>query len=307
MKKVIVTGVTGFIGGATAEALLNHGYEVIGIGRDEKKIGWLKNFKQFRFISADFDEYLELPNRIEDNDIDMFFHFAWAGGFTLSIRDYHLQMKNASYSGDAVKSAYEIGCKKFLNAGTYNEFEILTLLLGDNFAPRYTCIYSMGKTAADVIARTLAFNYGMDYSVGLIPMPYGEMNYSPQLINNVIDHLIHGIPPKLVEGNNLYDLVYIRDIAEAMVAIGEKGKNQKAYYIGHRQLKTFRAWLEEMRDIISPDIALKFGEYKDNQVIDYNLIDLDALYQDTGFECSANFNDSMRKTVDWYKKTIAEE
>ena len=57
----------------------------------------------------------------------------------------------------------------------------------------------------------------------------------------------------------------------------------------------------DMRDIIAPGVELKFGEYKDNQCIDYSKIDLDALYNDTGFECKANFEDTMKITSQWVK------
>jgi nucleoside-diphosphate-sugar epimerase len=194
--------------------------------------------------------------------VDVFYHFAWAGGFTSAIRDYKLQMKNAGAAGDAVMTAHAIGARKFVYANTYNKYEILNFLSSETFEPRYTCIYATGKTAASLICRTLAYNLGMEYSAGLVPMPYGERNYSKQLVNVVIHHLTEGNPPKLVEGNNLYDLVYIDDIADAFVMIGNCGRHMKEYYVGHRKLKTFREWMTEMRDCLAPDVELKFGEYK---------------------------------------------
>jgi len=105
-----------------------------------------------------------------------------------------------------------------------------------------------------------------------------------------------------VEGNNLYDLVYIQDIAEALFAIGEKGHDQKEYYVGHRKLKTFREWMIEIRDVIAPDVALKFGEYQDLQQIDYSQIDLDALYRDTGWECRYELKDRIAAAAQWVKQ-----
>ena len=79
---------------------------------------------------------------------------------------------------------------KFVYAGTYNEFEVVTGFLSEEFAPRNTCIYSSGKFAADIICRTIANNSGMNYCSALIPMPYGEGNYSMQLINVVLKKLL---------------------------------------------------------------------------------------------------------------------
>ena len=135
-------------------------------------------------------------------------------------------------------------------------------------------------------------------------MPYGENNYSKQLVNVVISSLINGISPKLVEGNNTYDLVYIGDIVNAFIAIGTKGINQKEYYIGHRALKTFKEWMIEIRDIFAPEIQLNFGEYKDKQNIDYSMIELNSLYEDTKFECQADFKETIQQTAEWVKNNF---
>ena len=301
MKKVIITGVTGFIGGSLARKLLAEGVTVYGVDVGTPKLEEFKKHTNFIPIIASFEDYEKLPEQIHDEEIDVFYHFAWAGGFTTAIKDYKIQMSNAAYAGDALVAAKNIGCKKFVYAGTYNQFEIQNFLATPGFEPRYTCIYSTGKTAAGLICRTLAYNLGLEYSAGLIPMPYGENNYSKQLVNVVVDNLNKGIPPKLVEGNNTYDLIYIGDLVDALIAIGEKGKNQHEYYVGHRKLKTFKELMIDIRDVIAPEVELKFGEYKDNQCIDYSKIDLDALYNDTGFECKANFEDTMKITSQWVK------
>ena len=304
MKKVIISGVTGFFGSALAKTLLNKGIEVIGIDIDTPKFKQFETLKLFKAVVDNFESYEKLTEMITENDVDVFYHFAWAGGFTTAIRDYKLQMQNAGYAGDALVAAHKIGAIKFVYANTYNQFEIINFLQSETFEPRYTCIYSTGKTAASLICRTLAYNLGIEYSAALIPMPYGEYNYSKQLVNVVLNNLNNGNAPKLVKGDNLYDLVYIQDIVDALIAIGEKGHNKKEYYVGHRNLKTFKEWMVEVRDNVAPGVDLKFGEFKDNQQIDYSQIDLDALYRDTGWECKYELKDKIKDTAEWVKENV---
>lgn len=305
MNQVVITGCTGFFGGALTRTLLNRGVKVYGVDLSEEKLGRFRAYDHFTPVIAEFGEYERLPEMIRDPDIDVFYHLAWAGGFTTAIRNYKLQMMNAAYAGDALTAARKMNAGKFVYANTYNQYEIINFLESETFEPRYTCIYSAGKTAASLICRTLAHNLGIEYNAGLIPMPYGENNYSKQLVNVVINSLNHGKAPKLVEGNNLYDLVYVQDIVDALTAIGEKGKDKKEYYVGHRKLKTFREWMIEIRDEIAPEVELKFGEYKDNQQIDYSKVDLDALYKDTGWECHYALRDRIKGTAQWVADHIA--
>lgn len=302
IKKAIVTGAAGFIGGALTHRLLSTGVKVYGVDINEEKLSKWREFKSFVPVVAGFSQYDKLHEYISDDGIDVFYHFAWQGVLGDTFKDYSLQLNNAKYCCDALKQAGQIGCKKFVLAGTYNEFEIRNFLASDYFEPRYTCIYATAKTAAELMCKTLAYNLGIEYSAGLICMTYGENNKSEMLTNVVIRQLIQGISPRLIRGDNLYDMIYIDDIADAFVAIAEKGKNLKSYYVGHRKLKTFQELLSEIRDILAPNIELQFGAYHDTANMDYSLIDLDALYRDTGFECHADFRESILKTAEWLKQ-----
>jgi dTDP-glucose 4,6-dehydratase len=73
-KRVLITGVAGFIGSHLTEALLEHGYSVIGI--DNLLTGDLNNIshlsgKDFTFIKQDVTNYINL-----DGPVDYVFHWA---------------------------------------------------------------------------------------------------------------------------------------------------------------------------------------------------------------------------------------
>ena len=302
MKKAIVTGAGGFIGGALTKLLLIKGVTVYGVDISEELLLRHQDNENFVPIIADFTKYNCLHDLIKDNDIDVFYHFAWQGVYGEAFKDYRLQLSNATYAADAINEAIKIGCKKFVFAGTYNEIEVTDFLDFYDTNLRYTCIYSGAKTVSEIILKTIASNNNILYSSGLTAMSYGENNRSMILTNVVIRQLINGERPRLIEGNIPYDLIYIDDIAQAFYAIGEKGKNLKSYYVGHRKLKTFRDYLIEIGQIINPNIKLKFGDFTDDAYRNYERIDLNALYNDTGFECKADFKESILKTARWLKE-----
>lgn len=302
MNKVIVTGAGGFIGSHLVKNLLDKGIDVIGIDISSSTLEKFKTYKNFKFIKASFEDYNKLNDLIKDKDIDVFYHFAWSGVFGESFKNYELQLNNVKYACDALMASIKLGCKKFVFAGTINEFEIKKYMNQDIFEPRFTCLYASCKMNAEMICKTLSYNYGIDYNAGLIAMAYGEGNKSNMLANVVMKDFINGIKPTLIEGKNLYDMIYVKDIAEAFYEIGMNGKNMKSYYVGHRKVKIFREWINEIRDILAPDMKLTYGEYKDTLDMDYGLIDTEALYNDTGFECKHDFKESIKKTAIWLGK-----
>lgn len=304
MKIVAITGVGGFLGSHLCDRLLKVGVHVYGI---DVKLEFQSKFTEhtnYTPIVADFEHYKELHTLITES-IDVFFHFAWQGGLLQnSFWDYELQLSNAKYACDAFQEASLMGAKRFVNSGTNNQIEITQFLNSKDFTPRGTTIYASAKIALELMCKTLATKSETDFVGCMIPMPYGDGNRSMQLFNVVAKNLIEGTSPKLIEGNNLYDMIYIGDIVDAFIAIAEKGKSGRTYYIGHRKLKTFRKWIEDIRDIVAPDVDLKFGEYKDPLNMDYNCVDLDQLYNDTGFEANSNFEETIKETFEWIKKNL---
>lgn len=307
MKSAIITGASGFLGGALASRLLKKGVRVYGVGTNDKKLSRFKEFENFIPIIADFSDYSALADRISEQDFDVFYHFAWQGVFGDSFKDYTLQLQNANYACEALAQAKRLNSKKFVLAGTYNEFEVKGFMGDTSYRPRFTCIYASAKLVSELICRTLAYQNDMFYNAGLVCMAYGENNYSEMLPNIVLRQLIRGEAPQLIKGDNYYDLIYADDAAAAFEAIGEKGLNHKSYYIGHRNLRTFRELMCDMRDIVNPDVNLHFGAFQDTASMDYSRIDLDALYNDTGFECRSDFKESILKTAEWLKQEMQEK
>ena len=300
MKKVIITGAGGFIGGSLAKYLLEKNVYVYGIDISENKMRFLSQYKNFCPVVAAFNQYKTLHNSIKDKDIDVFYHFAWQGVFGVAFQDYEMQLDNAKYACIALDEAIKKKVKKFVFAGTMNEYEMDSYIGKDYFEPRYTYIYSAVKQVSEAIGKTIAYNKKIEYCTGRIAMAYGEYNGSDMLPNIVIRNLIAGTPCKLITGDGAYDMVYIDDIVRAFESIGVAGKHMKSYYIGHRHIRTFKEIIKDIAQILNPECALLFGSYPDvPSGVNYEKIDLDALYNDTGFECQSDFRESIIKTANW--------
>ena len=301
MRRAVVTGASGFIGRALTKRLLAEGWQVYAVVRSPEAMADLPG-EGLTVIKAELGEYDLLSERIGARGFDVFFHLAWEGTFGDSFRDYHRQMKNAAFAGDALMAAVELKAARFILAETIVELEAKHYMMQDGGQPRVSCIYGTAKAAASMVCRTLAYQNGMAFNGAVLASVYGDGDRSGMIQNVLIRALQRGESPKLVSGENLYDWIYVDDVARALIAIAEKGRPDKTYYVGHRELQTFESLVSRTRDIVAPEAELTFGTLEDKTVTDYSLIDREALYRDTGFECRADFAESIQKTAAWLLK-----
>lgn len=301
MKKVIVTGASGFIGKALVKRLLSEGYQVCVVVRDSNKMNDIKN-DNLRIVQTALNEYRNLKEQIHDDSYDVFFHLAWDGTYGESFGDYHRQLNNAAYAVDALMSAIDLSCQRFVLIGTVVQLETKHYAVVDDCEPRISCIYGAAKDAAEMVCKTLAFQNKIAFNTAILASVYGEGDQSNMIQNVLIRALLKGESPKLVSGNNLYDWIYVDDVVSALIDIAEKGAENRTYYVGHRELQTFQELVRQTRNIIAPNVELIFGESKDKSVIDYSLVDREALFRDTGFECKADFKKSILKTAQWLRE-----
>ena len=70
MKKAIVTGANGFVGGATLRELLNNGYEVWAIGHQDHFSNVPEDSMVYK-ISCDLEGMKDLPNKISVGEYDL--------------------------------------------------------------------------------------------------------------------------------------------------------------------------------------------------------------------------------------------
>lgn len=310
MNKVIITGAGGFIGGRLAAKLLSQNVTVIGIDISRQSLERFSNNKLFVPVVADFSEYRSLSDLIKEDNIDVFYHFAWGGNLGVLGNDkidYSIQNDNISASCEAIRQASKLKCNKFIFAGSKNELEINHLLISSS-NPRSAAMYSIAKQAAEAFCKTMASKLNIEFCSGLIANVYGEGSRSKVFINSLISTFLTGKVPKLANGNQVYDLVYVDDVADAFIAIGKCGKKNKRYYVGRNEaLPTLNDVVCAIRDIICPRIKLCWGEYDDNSFIDYSQIEISSLFKDSGFIFKTDFEESILNTAAWIARNVIKE
>lgn len=308
MKKVIITGATGMIGHALIEYLLNRNIEVLAIIRENNnRKNNLPNHKLLKIAECNLENLSKL--NINENNYDVFFHFAWDGTFGISRNDTTLQMKNVQYTKDAVELAKKTGCSTFIGAGSQAEFGRVEGIISEDTIPNPENEYGKAKLIASEESRKLANQYNIKHIWTRIFSVYGPYDRMETMIMNTIKTMIEeNESPKYTKGEQLWDYIYSTDVAKAMYLLAQKGKTNETYCIAYGEQHKLYEYIEEIRDNIKPNIKLRLGEisYSPNQVMNL-CVSINKLKNDTGFIPEVNFEEGINKTVKWYKERMKNE
>lgn len=302
MKKVILTGATGFVGNAVLRELIKNNIYVIAISRSDSPKN-IPDSDLVRYISCDLSEMNSLVNKISDKDIDTFYHFAWNGSAGQARADTNLQLKNAQWTIDSLNVAKELGCNRFVAAGSIMEHETIAAAYTQGNKPGLGYIYGSGKLVAHTMAMSVATSIGIDLIWAEITNAYGIGELSARMVNTTLRKIIHGENPQFTAGTQNYDFVYIDDVARAFYLIGKNGKPFNDYLIGSSTARPLKEFLLEMKNSVAPNLDFIFGDVPFTGVdLPLEKYDCRKTEEDTGFKASISFAEGTRRTIEWLKE-----
>ena len=303
MKHAIVTGANGFVGSATVKCLIDNGVRVTALVHN----GHADNLPESDLINVvDFElENIKECKSLLSCEYDIFYHFAWKGSAGPARADTKLQLSNAQWTVEALELANELGCKRFVCAGSIMEHETVAAAYTQGNKPGLGYIYGGGKLIAHVMCMSVAAKLGIELVWPEITNAYGAGELSPRMVNTTIRKCINVENPQFTAGTQNYDFVYIDDVARAFYLIGKNGKPFHEYLIGSSTARPLREFLLEMKSSIAPELNFIFGD------IPFTGIDLplekfncDETEKDTGFIAEITFAEGTKLTRDWLKEQM---
>lgn len=306
MERIVITGGTGFIGSWLIRELIRNHVEVVALVRNVRTTVFddMKDNKQLRLIQYNSPEYDALPEVI--GKVDAFYHLAWAGVSTQQKNDGQLQLENIHFSMEMLDYAAKMRAARFLGMGTVAEYAFSENTIEAN-GSRQTPndMYGAAKTSAHYMLEAYARILKTPFNWVVLPSTFGEGRRDDNIITYTITTLLRGEKPQYGMLMQMWDFLYVGEVARALRLIGEKGISGKTYGIGSGVYRQLKDYIMKIRDIIDPQLELGIGDIPSlSDKAFSSCVNIYELVKDTGFEPRVSFEEGIHKTIEYYRSII---
>lgn len=216
MKRILVTGSSGFIGRHCLPLLIEKGFDVhavIAHGNLQLDI------PQVRWVTADILKTDDVRKLFEAVKPDHLLHLAWytaPGSYWKSIEN--LLWLQASIE---VFRAFKLhGGRRVVAAGTCAEYDWQFGYCSEQVTPLVpSSLYGVCKKALHDVLLSLARQEEISAAWGRVFFLYGPHENPSRLIPSVINSLLDGDPAMCTHGKQIRDFLHVEDVASAFVAL----------------------------------------------------------------------------------------
>ena len=302
MKKAILTGATGFVGKWLIKILLEADVDVTVIVRDKNKLD-MDFIDKIHIYECEYYNYDTLE--ISASKYDVFYHLAWDGVASKDKDKLDIQKRNIDMSVNALLLAKRLECKKMIAAGTVAEYAYCERIMDFSQKQTPNDIYGAMKVSVYNILNVLSRKIGVNFIWTVLPSTFGEGRNNDNIITYTITKLLKNEKPLYGDLEQLWDFLYVREVARALWLIGDRGNGDKIYGIGSGQYRQLKDYIFTIRDIINPDMELGIGELPQMSHKAYSsCVGIYDLMKDTNFQVEIGFEQGIRNTIMYYKNEM---
>lgn len=290
------------IGVALIEECLRHDIEIYAVVRSSSgKAGRLPLSDKIHLTYCSLEDLSDLPGRIPGG-CDTFYHIAWGNTGEARNKSTELQSRNIFYTLQAVRAAAELGCRRFIGAGSQAEYGPMDVeKISPDSPVNPSTPYGASKLAAGHLAGMLCRELGMECIWPRIFSVYGKYEKETTMVASGLRKMLAGQPTEFTPAMQRWDYLYSKDAGRAFYLIGEKGKGGSVYCVGSGQARPLKEYIEEMAALTGagkPGIGAK--PYPPGAVMNL-CADIGTLTGDTGFIPEYTFEQGIRETIEWIK------
>ena len=306
MKKIMIIGGLGFIGCHLAEKCLELGHEVTIFSRSEKKLDNISEIKnKVKLVYGDLKDIDK-----EVSGFDTIFNLAGSTDNYSIIegdpyRDIGMNCTNTIALLEACKK-HNKDARIFFASTFFVNGQPEKLPVNEKTPTHPRGLYGATRLAGENFCRIYNRIFDMNVVVARFTNVFGPReqtrDYKKAGFNWLITKALKGEEVPVYDNGDFYrDYVYVTDVANACIAIADKGDKDKTYYVGRGEYVKFIELMNivvkktnaKLKMIESPDFHKRVG-IKDFVCDNSELKNL-------GWKPETSLDEGIQKTIDYYK------
>lgn len=324
MKKILITGGAGFIGSHVVRLFVNkytdcqiYNLDKLTYAGNLANLTDIEKAPNYHFIKADIVDGEKMISLFEEHDFDQVIHLAAESHVDRSISNpMEFIMANIVGTVNLLNAARHQWKNDFTGKLFYHVStdEVYGSLGDTGFFTEDTPYdphspYSASKASSDHLVRAYHDTYKLPIVISNCSNNYGPNQFPEKLIPLIINNIRNNKPlPVYGEGLNVRDWLYVVDHARAIDVIFHQGKMGETYNIGgHNEWKNIDI-VKLVCQVMDEKLGRENGTseklityVKDRAGHDLRYaIDASKLQRELNWEPSLQFEEGIRKTIDWY-------
>jgi UDP-glucuronate 4-epimerase len=321
-KKVLVTGGAGFIGSHVAEFLLERGDDVVIV--DEMNDYYDVNIKKQNlellrelypethrlsiYIGDICDE--ELMLRIFETERPTWVcHMAARAGVRPSIQDPYVYIhSNIKGTTHLMELSAKFGVQNFVFASSSSVYggSKSTFFSEEEVVDNPVSPYAATKKACELLAYTYHHLYNLNVSALRFFTVYGPRGRPDMAPFKFIDRVSRGLEiQQFGDGSSSRDYTYISDIVDGVVRAIDRPYPYEIFNLGKGSGTSLKEFIELVEKHVGKPAKVKVMPDQPGDV-PYTCADVSKAYALLGYSSKVTFDEGIRRTASWYKKSYAE-
>ncbi len=306
--RYFITGGAGFIGSNYVEHLFRNVENITGVTIYDKftYAANPKNYQEFvgdpRFsvIKGDICDSKLLEKSMTGHDFVV--HFAAESHVDRSIDDASAFVEtNVLGTFRVLDTSLRVGIRTVIHVSTDEVYGSLGEGSAvESFPLEPNSPYAASKAASDLLARSYFATHGLDVRITRCCNNYGKYQYPEKVIPVFIKKLQSGQRlPIYGDGRNVREWIHVSDHVKGIQTVLEKGNPGEIYNIGTGAHLSNNDLASKIISFMNLDENMK-SYTTDRQGHDFRYSVDSSKVNSLGFEVCVDFNDGLRKTIDWY-------
>ncbi len=312
MAKYLVTGAAGFIASRVCDFLLNDGHSVVGVDNlnhaydvrlKEYRLGKLVARPGFVFQKHDIADRAAVNATVaEQGPFDAVINLAARAGVRASVENPWVFVDtNTTGTLNLLEACRQYGIPKFVQASTSSIYGANapqpTPETADSSAPLQP--YAASKKAAEVMAHSYHYLYGLDVSIFRYFTVYGPAGRPDMVMFRFAQWIREGRPVLLNgDGAQSRGFTYVDDIARGTIA-GLKPLGYEIMNLGGHESITMNEMIERLEELTGCKAQVEHRPFHKADMLS-NLADTSKVRRLLGWEPQIDLLEGMRRLVEWY-------